>query len=96
VEERNLCARCGVAWDNPKRKRQDSLCADCRARPAKTIKYGIERCLPWQGSFTICDEPLLHGELFLPGSRDCLHSDCVNPNHIKTVVELIHDDKQER
>jgi hypothetical protein len=34
--------------------------------------------------------------LFLPGSRECSHTDCVNPNHIKTVVELIHDDKQER
>jgi hypothetical protein len=89
VEERNLCARCGVAWYNPKRKRQDSLCADCRARPAKTIKYGDERCIPWQGDFTVEDQPLLHGQLFLPGERVCKHQDCCNPLHLVDVLEEV-------
>lgn len=83
-----------MPWDTDKRKRNEVLCVSCRARPARSIRYGSDRCIPWQGSFTICDEPLLHGELFLPGLRLCGHSDCVNPVHIKTVVEYILDDKQ--
>jgi hypothetical protein len=91
VEERTLCIRCGAVWENLKRKRQEVLCLSCRARPAKTIKYGSERCVPWVGDFDRFDNPMQHGVYLLPGVRLCGHSDCVNPLHVSEVVEQLDD-----
>lgn len=84
-EQRLICKRCGftefVAAD--KRKRKDSLCVDCRRKPARSINYGQEKsCKPWNGEFTDWDEPLEHGRLYLPGKRICGHRDCVEVTHI--------------
>ena len=66
-----------------KRKRSDSLCADCRRKPAKSIGYGFGKsCLPWSGEFDPEDNPMLNGKLYLPGQRVCRHRDCCEPTHI--------------
>lgn len=79
-----LCKRCGLSWEVPlvKRRQQVVLCVSCRMRPALSIQYGLERCVPWKKEFSRVDEPMLDGELFMPGIRTCGHSDCVNGNHI--------------
>lgn len=85
-EQLVICRRCGfqqfVAAD--KRKRADSLCADCRRRPARTINYGLDKpCKPHGGEFDLNDNPMEWGSLLLPGIRLCKHSDCVEPSHIQ-------------
>ncbi len=89
MQERNLCFRCGIPWEDEKRKRNDLLCVSCRARPAKSIKFGAEHCIPWHGQYDVEDNPLLHGELFLPGERTCGHKDCCNVMHIQNVLDEI-------
>ena len=84
-EQRIICKRCGftefVAPD--KRRREDRLCADCRARPRKTINYGLSKpCIPHQGEFDSEDNPVEFGHLFMPCKRVCKHSDCVEPTHV--------------
>lgn len=84
-EQRLICKRCGftefVAAD--KRKRADSLCADCRRRPARSINYGLGKpCKPWHGLFDDWDNPVLDGHLVLPGGRVCGHRDCVEVSHV--------------
>lgn len=85
-EQKLVCVRCGltsfVSMD--KRRRKDELCVSCRTRPAKSISYGLEQpCKPWAGAFDENDNPLdHHGNLWLPGSRICKHSDCVQLYHI--------------
>ena len=65
-----------------KRRQQIVLCVSCRMRPALSIQYGASRCVPWRGDFDKDDNPMVHGELFLPGVRACGHRDCVNGLHI--------------
>lgn len=66
-----------------KRKRSDSLCADCRRKPAKSIGYGLSKsCLPWSGEFDLEDNPTVAGVLYLKGQRVCGHKDCVEISHI--------------
>lgn len=79
-----VCRRCGWSWLLAESKRRSGfmLCDSCRVRPALSIRYGSARCLPWRGDFSLLDEPLLRGVLFLPGVRLCGHRDCVNPNHV--------------
>lgn len=79
-----LCKRCGLSWEVPlvKRRQQVVLCVSCRMRPALSIQYGASRCVPWRGDFDRDDNPMVHGELFLPGVRACGHRDCVNGLHI--------------
>jgi hypothetical protein len=84
-EQKLICKRCGftefVAAD--KRKRPDSLCADCRRKPAKSINYGLAKnCVPHRGDFDEDDNPIAWGHLVLPGKRVCKHSDCIEPSHI--------------
>lgn len=84
-EQRLICKRCGftefVAPD--KRKREDSLCSDCRARPRKTINYGHSKpCKIWHGDYDLDDNPIENGHLVLPGERICKHRDCVELTHL--------------
>jgi hypothetical protein len=84
-EQKLTCRRCGFTEFVPadKRKRKDSLCVDCRRRPAKTINYGLEKsCKPWGGLFDAEDNPVEWGHLVLPGVRVCGHRDCVEVDHI--------------
>ncbi len=84
-EQKLTCVRCGmVSFVAPdKRKRKDELCSSCRARPAKTISYGLDRpCRPWGGAFDVEDNPLLNGHLAFPGVRVCGHRDCCELTHI--------------
>jgi hypothetical protein len=87
-ENKAICSRCGASWavNTQKRNRRDLKCYSCRMQVSVVIKYGKQKCMPWQGEF---DPTLLHpmfdGELFLPGVRTCGHADCVNPNHIKVL-----------
>ena len=48
------------------------------------IKYGSEKCIPWQGEFDkeTLAIPIFDGQPVLPGIRSCGHSDCTNPNHV--------------
>lgn len=73
-----------MSWEVPlvKRRQQVVLCVSCRMRPALSIQYGASRCVPWRGDFDRDDNPIVHGELFLPGVRACGHRDCVNGLHI--------------
>lgn len=83
-EQKIVCVRCGQVSFVPldKRKRKDGLCSSCRMRPAKTISYGLPKpCKPWSGEFDLNDNPLLDGELVLPGGRVCGHKDCVEIDH---------------
>lgn len=82
--ERTLCLRCGGKLDD--RRRRDDFCASCRAKPAKTVKFGDDVCIPWRGDFDEEDNPLFHGQPYMPGLRVCNHRDCVNPLH---QVELL-------
>ena len=79
-----LCRRCGLSWIVPLTKRRQSivLCVSCRMRPALSIQYGASRCVPWRGDFDGEDNPMVHGDLFMPGIRSCGHRDCVNGLHI--------------
>lgn len=84
-EQKLVCKRCGftefVAAD--KRKRKDSLCTDCRRRPARTINYGQGKpCIPHHGVFDQDDNPIEYGRLYLPGKRVCGHRDCIQIAHI--------------
>jgi hypothetical protein len=85
-EQKIVCVRCGQVSFVPldKRKRKDGLCFSCRMRPAKTISYGFGKpCKPWGGEFDRDDNPLLDGELFMPGERICGHKDCVEVEHCR-------------
>jgi hypothetical protein len=48
------------------------------------IKYGSEKCIPWQGDFdkATLTIPIFDGQPVLPGTRTCGHLDCTNPNHV--------------
>ena len=48
------------------------------------IKYGSEKCIPWQGDFdkATLTIPIFDGKPVLPGTRTCGHLDCTNPNHV--------------
>jgi hypothetical protein len=78
--ERLLCQRCGNVLDS-RRRRNEVFCGDCRAKPAKTVKYGSEVCIPWRGEFDDDDNPIFNGLPYMPGVRHCGHKDCVNGNH---------------
>lgn len=84
-EQRIICKRCGftefVAPD--KRRRDDRLCSDCRARPRRSIDYGFDKpCKPWRGDFDELDNPIEDGHFVMPGKRVCKHSDCCEITHI--------------
>jgi len=84
-EQRIICKRCGLTEFVPadKRKRPDSLCADCRRRPAKSINYGLAKsCLPHHGDYDQDNNPIEWGHLVMPGKRVCGHKDCVEPTHV--------------
>lgn len=77
------CKRCGFIWVvAPKRKKTVELCGSCRAKPAKSVKYNGEACIPHHGQFDALDRPLVDGILYMPGQRSCGHSDCINANHV--------------
>jgi hypothetical protein len=81
-----LCCRCGATWkvNTHKRTRKDLKCQSCRMHRALVIKYGSEKCIPWQGDFdkATLSIPIFDGKPVLPGIRTCGHSDCTNPNHV--------------
>ena len=78
--ERELCLICGGRLE--KRRRRDDYCLSCKAKPAKTVPFGDDVCIPWRGEFDEFDNPLMNGKYYLEGFRLCRHSDCVNPNHV--------------
>ena len=66
-----------------KRKRKDKLCLDCRRKPAKSIKYDLDKpCKPWAGPFDADENPVQWGHKFMSGQRVCGHKDCVEASHI--------------
>ena len=83
------CDRCGIELSEQaieKRKSRgiyDGRCFDCRANPAREIRYSGTVCRPWTGEvdedFNPIDKNL---KLYLPGVRTCGHKDCVNKQHI--------------
>lgn len=77
---RLVCIRCGVVLTDKRRK--DDYCVDCRMKPAKTVPFGDDVCIPWRGEFDEDDNPLKFGRPYLEGVRTCQHRDCVNPNHL--------------
>lgn len=86
-DERLVCGRCGFSWVPVSVKRVVGrvLCVSCRVRPALSVKYGLDRCVPWRHDFDELDRPIVQGVLFMPGERLCGHSDCVNGEHLKIV-----------
>ncbi len=77
------CKRCGFIWVvAPKRKKMVEHCGSCRAKPAKSVKYNGEACIPHHGSFDKDDRPMVDGVLYMPGTRTCGHSDCVAYGHV--------------
>lgn len=80
------CQRCGFRWDASNARKNASLCASCRARPARTVyTQSGDRCRPWRGMFaqdevTPVDD---NGIPVLPGFRRCKNMDCVNPEHVE-------------
>ena len=60
----------------------EPLCRDCCMRPAKTITGAFGKCLPWNLDFDADDNPMLNGELYLPGERICQNRDCTNKEHV--------------
>lgn len=81
-----LCHRCGHVWVVSKKNRDVEFCSSCRAKPAKTVKYDGEACIPHHGKFDSLDRPVVDGVLYLPGVRSCGHSDCINSSHVGGVV----------
>lgn len=82
-ELRVFCRRCGWSWVVASgRRKAFELCESCRARPALSVVFGSDRCVPWRFGFDEFDNPVKDGVLFLPGVRVCGHRDCVNPLHI--------------
>lgn len=83
-ENRVVCRRCGWSWllAESRRRVEFMLCESCRVRPALSVRYGSDRCVPWRGDFDEEDQPMLKGQYFLPGVRSCGHRDCVNPHHL--------------
>lgn len=86
--DRLLCLICGFLLEE-RRRRNDDLCNSCRMRPAKSIKYNDDVCIPWHGEFDYNDNPVVSGMLFMPGVRVCGHRDCVNPNHCPLPIEEV-------
>jgi hypothetical protein len=84
MERMAECARCGMLLDIPEIKAWNKrlFCKDCRTRRQRKIKYGDLLCKPWHGDFDEQDNPMLDGQLFMPGVRICLHKDCCNIDHI--------------
>lgn len=77
------CRKCGFIWTvAPKKRSSAQYCASCRAKPAKQVKYNGEACVPFHGQFDRMDRPIVHGVLFMPGTRSCGHSDCIAVAHI--------------
>lgn len=89
-----LCERCGYEdTTGLLEKRVDrgasKLCSSCRAKPAAVVKTEYGECLPWAGDFDANDNPLdADGVLFRPGLRKCGNSDCVEPDHVLTFLNL--------
>lgn len=82
-----LCPKCGFVWVVPRKKAGEvTLCVSCKARPVKTVKYNGEPCIPHRGKFDALDRPVVDGELYLPGDRKCGHSDCINSDHVGSLV----------
>jgi hypothetical protein len=61
----------------------EPLCRACCAKPMKSITGPLGKCYPWAGEFDDDDNPMLNGELYLPGERVCRHRDCVSKDHIR-------------
>ena len=79
------CRRCGFIWvvAPDKRGRKDLLCISCRAKPQKSIQYGVLRCIPHLGDLDSLLRPIDDlGQFVFPGERVCGHSDCINPKHV--------------
>jgi hypothetical protein len=69
--------------DKRKDRHLEPLCRSCCSKVAKTVTTAYGKCIPWHGDFDKQDNPMLEGELYLPGERLCKCSDCVNRDHIK-------------
>jgi hypothetical protein len=89
-----LCERCGnedVSGLLEKRvdRGASKTCQSCRAKPQLTVKTAYGVCIPWQGDFDDNENPLdKDGNLYLPGMRKCGYSDCVEPDHVLTFLNL--------
>lgn len=84
------CSRCG-ALSIPRKTHEQrrargsakAVCSDCSMSASSTIDYGGIICKPWRGDLDLDSLiPLKNGLAYLPGSRLCGHSDCVEKSHI--------------
>jgi hypothetical protein len=87
------CLRCGCAMKDDtaqqraKRGRDMWGCKECQAgkQTKLTTDYGI--CEPHQLELDDDNRPLTRlGELYRPGVRLCGYSDCINLDHIESVI----------
>ena len=87
-----VCEKCGIGEESKAMQKYAARtgklwCESCRAPRRRFIKYDTGQvCEAWQGDFDEWDNPVLDGELFLPGIRMCNHRDCVNVEHIQGAV----------
>ena len=83
MEEKRICARCGIDRDLPiKKQTGKEFCKGCRVKVEHVVRYAEGVCLAWRGDFDAEDNPIHNGNMFLPGERTCGHKDCINPEHI--------------
>lgn len=77
------CLICDHEWEiNSSRDNKHIYCRMCRTSE-KQIDYGHrDPCIPWNGEFDEYDQPMLNGQIHMPGERICNHRDCVQPSHI--------------
>jgi hypothetical protein len=83
-ENKAICKRCGWTWTVLAKDKPYERCQSCRFEQSFIIKYGKEKCLPWQGEFDreTLTIPIIDGKPFMPGKRTCGHSDCIQSSHV--------------
>jgi hypothetical protein len=81
----NTCTRCGFVWKKSEPRFVNGFCSSCDALKGLPLKPRRSTCKPWTGRFAPDDiTPVDNlGHPYLPGSRLCRNSDCVNPKHIR-------------
>lgn len=77
------CLICNQEWQiHENRENKNIFCRMCRSHES-AIDYGHEDpCIPWRAEFDDDDNPVVSGQLYMPGDRVCNHKDCVQPKHI--------------
>ena len=87
------CLRCGCAMKDDtaqqraKRGRDLWGCRECQAGKQTTVQTTYGLCVPHQGELDDANRPLTRlGKLYRPGVRLCGYSDCINLDHIESVI----------